>query len=230
MQMQVTVRVTLWSSSRFWRKRKEGEERKEDRVANSQVPLTLSLFSLTRRGGTEAPQDRVFSHMPRMVTFKGERGVAWMLGPAARGGTSRAGCMSVGRGRGKHSKCECEEGRSFRHAQVCAMFEDVHVSTLTRREERYYACQHSQQPSIGLLGLFHILPNRINPTARLASEQLQLRRGQVNHICKKTILQTPGVWCMAFNDSYRTSALSTHASLHRLARACVGIWTVDVGV
>jgi hypothetical protein len=100
MQVTVAVRVTLWSLSRFWRKREERGERKEDRVANSQVPLTLTLFSLTRRGGTEAPQHRVFSHMPRMVTSKDERGVAWMLGPEARAGSSRAGCMCGG-GEGK---------------------------------------------------------------------------------------------------------------------------------
>jgi hypothetical protein len=89
--------------------------------------------------------------------------------------------------------------------------------------KRVHARQHPHWPSIGLLSLLHVLPNFINPTTRLASEQLQFWLGQVNFICEKSILQTPGVWCVAFDDSDRTSTFNTHASLHRLARACVGI-------
>jgi hypothetical protein len=67
-----------------------------------------------------------------------------MLGPEARAGTSRAGCMSVGEGEGKRSGCE-EAAAADMH-KTCAMFEDVQRYLLLRPGEKsaIHANTHSR--------------------------------------------------------------------------------------
>jgi hypothetical protein len=52
------------------REKKRKKERKSSWQTVRYRPLISSSFSLTRRGGREAPQERVFSHMP---LFEGGR-------------------------------------------------------------------------------------------------------------------------------------------------------------
>lgn len=77
-----------------------------------------------------------------------------------------------------------------------------------------------------LLRILYILPHWFDPTTSLTSEQFKLRWRKLL-IRKETVLQTPHVRGVAFDDTNWTSAFRAHGPLHWLAAPCV---VVCVGV
>lgn len=89
----------------------------------------------------------------------------------------------------------------------------------------YLACVVYVSP---LLSLLDFVSYSIDPRACFAPEELQFRLWQLNFVCEQTVLQTPCIRSVAFDDPDGTATCRAHASLHRFARASVWVGMIDV--